>query len=294
MKNAHRVTLAEPAQKYLDALRAGDEDAAAAAVTSFVSRGGSITDVYVQVFTPALARIGDLWRSRKINVAQQKLATQMTLAQMDRLRALERPKPRSSNRALVCCLKGELHSTAARMFADLLRLEGWSVDFLGADVPTGDVVAMAQSRRPHIIAVSVTMPDNLAQVHLLLAALAKLPTAARVIAGGQATLWLTGPKFSDLDLIVAPNLPDGLQLTLGAFRSAPPKAELKDYLKAIGRRIRELRTEAGKTQAQLAEAAGLNRAYIVSVEHGRQNITVGAVLRLANALGVAAADLLAA
>jgi methanogenic corrinoid protein MtbC1/DNA-binding XRE family transcriptional regulator len=293
MRNANRATLAEPAEKYLEALLAGDEDAAAAAVTRFVSRGGSMADVYVEAFTPALTRVGELWRSRKINVAQQKLATQMTLSQMDRLRALERPKPRSTYRALVCCLKGELHSTAARMVTDLLRLEGWSVDVLGADVPTEDVVAMAQSRRPHIIAVSVTMQDNLTQVRSLLAALAKLPKAPRVLAGGQAISRLTR-NFNDLDLIVAPNLREGVQLTLGAFRSAPPRADLRDYLKAIGQRIREIRTEAGQTQAQLAAAAGLNRAYIVSVEHGKQNITMGVAVKIANALGISAAELLTA
>jgi DNA-binding XRE family transcriptional regulator len=179
------------------------------------------------------------------------------------------------------------------MVTDLLRLEGWSVDFLGADVPTEDVVAMAQSRRPHIIAVSVTMQDNLTQVRSLLAALAKLSKAPRVLAGGQAISRLTR-NFGDLDLIVAPNLREGVQLTLGAFRSAPPKAELRDYLKAIGQRIREIRTEAGQTQAQLAAVAGLNRAYIVSVEHGKQNITMGVAVKIANALGISAAELLTA
>jgi transcriptional regulator with XRE-family HTH domain len=43
----------------------------------------------------------------------------------------------------------------------------------------------------------------------------------------------------------------------------------------------------------LAESAGLNRAYIVLVEHGKQNISIGVVIKIANALGVRAEQLLA-
>jgi methanogenic corrinoid protein MtbC1/DNA-binding XRE family transcriptional regulator len=294
MKAAATARLTEPVQRYLDALLAGDEDAASAAVTIFAGKGASTADVYIELLTPGMVRVGDLWRKRKINVAQQKLATQITLSQMDRLRSLAVPKPRSTYRSLVCCVKGELHFTGARMVADLLRLAGWSVDFLGADVPPQDVLAMVQNRRPHLVAVSVTMQSNLAGVRDLLTGLAKLPKPPRVLAGGQASFGLTENKIGDLDLIVAPDLREGLHRVLGAFRSTPPKVELKEYLKAIGQRIRALRTQTGRTQAQLAAAAGLNRAYIVSVEHGKQNITMGVVIKIANALGVSAGELLAA
>ena len=40
------------------------------------------------------------------------------------------------------------------------------------------------------------------------------------------------------------------------------------------------------TQRDLANASGLDRTYISMVEHGKQNLTIGAVLRIADALGV--------
>jgi transcriptional regulator with XRE-family HTH domain len=85
---------------------------------------------------------------------------------------------------------------------------------------------------------------------------------------------------------------DGLNFALSAFRSEPPKTDLQQYLREIGLRIRELRTRTGHTQAQLAQIAGLNRAYIVSVERGKQNISMGVIIKIANALGVAAEHLL--
>ena len=255
--------------------------------------GASISEIYIQLLTPAMVRVGELWRKRKVNVAQQKLATEITLGQMDKLRSLGVTKEKSPHRALVCCIKGEMHSTGARMTADLLRLEGWTVDFLGPDVPTEAIVAMVKNRQPQILALSVTMKSNLRRVRALLAALRKLPGPPKVLIGGQATATLNRWKLRDLDFHVALNLMDGLSFALTAFRRAKPKADLKQYLAAIGQRIRELRTRTGHTQAQLAESADLNRAYIVLVEQGKQNISMGVVVKIANALGVPAEQLLA-
>ena len=52
----------------------------------------------------------------------------------------------------------------------------------------------------------------------------------------------------------------------------------------MGRRIQELRTARGWTQQQLAEAARLDRTYISGLERGKQNPTLGALLRLARSL----------
>jgi methanogenic corrinoid protein MtbC1/DNA-binding XRE family transcriptional regulator len=283
-----------PTERYMDALLAGDEDGTSTAVAGVLADGASIADVYGQVLTPAMVKIGDLWRARKVNVAQQKLATQITLSQMDKLRSLGAASQKWPYRALVCCIQGEMHSTGARMIADLFGLEGWAVDFLGADVPTEDILTMVKHRRPQILALSITMKANLKQVRRLLEVLGKLPEKPKVLIGGQATAPLNQWKVKESDFNVARDLMDGLNIALSAFRSAKPRADLGQYLKEIGQRIRELRTLGGHTQAQLAQSAGLNRAYIVSVESGKQNISMGVVVKIANALGVSVQQLLVA
>jgi transcriptional regulator with XRE-family HTH domain len=56
--------------------------------------------------------------------------------------------------------------------------------------------------------------------------------------------------------------------------------------------VLELRTARGWSQQALAAEAGLDRTYISAVERGRQNLTVGALLSLAQALDTPIADLL--
>ena len=59
----------------------------------------------------------------------------------------------------------------------------------------------------------------------------------------------------------------------------------------FGRRLRELRLERGLSQEKLGELAGLDRTYVSSAEAGRRNVSLKTIYKLAEALGVEAAEL---
>lgn len=58
----------------------------------------------------------------------------------------------------------------------------------------------------------------------------------------------------------------------------------------VGKRVKELRSQLGKSQEELADLAGLDRTYITSVECGRRNISIVNIEKLSNALGVTLKD----
>jgi transcriptional regulator with XRE-family HTH domain len=60
---------------------------------------------------------------------------------------------------------------------------------------------------------------------------------------------------------------------------------------AFGRRVRSLRKACGMSQEQLADAAGLHRTYVSSLERGERNVGLDNVVILARALGVSPAQL---
>jgi transcriptional regulator with XRE-family HTH domain len=67
---------------------------------------------------------------------------------------------------------------------------------------------------------------------------------------------------------------------------------LVDHLpEAVGRRVREARTERGWTLDQFADRSGVSRRMIVNVEAGTTNASIATLLRLASALHVSLADL---
>ncbi|MDI1437627.1 helix-turn-helix domain-containing protein [Polyangium sorediatum] len=64
------------------------------------------------------------------------------------------------------------------------------------------------------------------------------------------------------------------------------KRDAQEFRVRVGARVRELRLHRGITQAQLAEASGLSRGYLSSIERARVNATMIPVYRIAAALDV--------
>ena len=65
------------------------------------------------------------------------------------------------------------------------------------------------------------------------------------------------------------------------------------FLERVGFRVRERRAAAGLTQARLAEKCGLHRTFVGSVERGERNVALLSLRRIAKALRVTPAELLA-
>jgi len=55
---------------------------------------------------------------------------------------------------------------------------------------------------------------------------------------------------------------------------------------SLGAAIRHYRKEAGLSQAQLAEIAGLNRTYLSNLESGKETEQIRRILRVLRQLGV--------
>jgi len=54
----------------------------------------------------------------------------------------------------------------------------------------------------------------------------------------------------------------------------------------IGARIKEIRTKKGFTQEQLSERMEINPKYLSSIERGKENPTLNALIRLSESLNV--------
>ena len=64
-------------------------------------------------------------------------------------------------------------------------------------------------------------------------------------------------------------------------------------LEAIGRQVHDLRKARGMTQEELGAACGLPTSYIGSIERAKKNLTINTLERVADALDVAASELVA-
>jgi transcriptional regulator with XRE-family HTH domain len=70
------------------------------------------------------------------------------------------------------------------------------------------------------------------------------------------------------------------------------KPRIQRHREAFGHRVREHRLALGMSQEELADAAGIHRTYVSSVERGRRNVSLDNIVALAHALRIDPARLL--
>ena len=72
-----------------------------------------------------------------------------------------------------------------------------------------------------------------------------------------------------------------------ALRKRAPDSDAGKALRAqFARNVRQLRTQRGMTQFELAQSAGLGRSFVSQLESGHFSATLETVAALARALGV--------
>jgi len=69
------------------------------------------------------------------------------------------------------------------------------------------------------------------------------------------------------------------------------KQPISDAAGTFGARVRARRNELGKSQERLADDSGLHWTFIGQVERGQRNVSLHNILKLAEALGIDAAEL---
>ena len=137
-----------------------------------------------------------------------------------------------------------------------------------------------------MVGLSITQAEYLPALGAAARTLGRLSPPPTMLAGGAA-LHGRARSASRLGLdAVAPDALVGVQEARRLTSLDAPRESADTYFARLGRQVQELRSRKGWTQQALAEAAALDRTYISGLEPGKQNPTIGALLRLARALAV--------
>ncbi|MEU6298156.1 cobalamin-dependent protein [Streptomyces erythrochromogenes] len=168
-----------------ESVMAFDEAATVAAVLRALDEGAGAEHVLLDVIAAVQGRVGREWAANRITVAQEHAATAIN----DRavaavaLHPSARTEP-TRGRVTVACVDGEWHALPARLLAEVLRIRGWRVDYLGAQVPAPHLVAHLHRTGPDAVALSGSLATRLPAAHATITACQAVGTP--VIVGGAA------------------------------------------------------------------------------------------------------------
>ena len=144
------------------------------------------------VAAPLLRRVGDEWHAGRLTPAQEHLvsSTVHDIA-AESLRGFT-PAP-GAPRMLVATLTGDRHAIGAALVGATAAMEGWSVVYLGADLPGNEIAGAAEASGAALVAVSIVFVEDRARLLGELARLReRLPASVALLVGGTGARELTG------------------------------------------------------------------------------------------------------
>lgn len=175
-------------RRFKQAALAGQDGFTSSLLNQYYSYGLSLVTIAEEIIRPALHDIGEMWRTGKIGVLDEHLATLSTARALAYLKSKIERGHNSSRLALVGCSEGELHRLASSLVRDLLESYGWQVVYLGQHTPLFSFAEAVTRFKPELVCISITMIDNLERAARDYEGLrrAALKQKAKIIIGGAA------------------------------------------------------------------------------------------------------------
>jgi len=171
---------------YARALLAGDEVGAEMAVRDAMDARLTTAQIDDEIIAPALWLVGRLWARGEISVADEHLATEISLRVLTLQREATRTiQDRIGRKALLAAPAGERHTVALQMISNLLRDAGYTVLMLGPDVPAESLAEAACRHEPEVICMTATMPDASDRVAISIREIERGWKGAGYVVGGS-------------------------------------------------------------------------------------------------------------
>lgn len=154
-------------ESYMNHLLAGNRTACRDLIQGELANRVDSTSLYHELLWPAMERVERMFRSDRINVATEHMATRINRSIADQLQLrLPRSGP-NGKRLVITCAEGEPEELGAQMCADMFEARGWNVYFLGGGVPNDEILNLIGQVLPEILLIFGTQPSGVPGVRRL-------------------------------------------------------------------------------------------------------------------------------
>jgi methanogenic corrinoid protein MtbC1 len=134
-----------------------------------------------EIVAPVLERVGAAWEAGDVSVAHEHQLSAGIRARFERLLAEARGGVRG--RAVLACAPDERHELGLLVLATLMRADGWSAVYLGADTPVADAVRLAERVGASVLCLSLALPARASALTAAVEAV-EVPSSLTLVVGG--------------------------------------------------------------------------------------------------------------
>jgi MerR family transcriptional regulator, light-induced transcriptional regulator len=138
-----------------------------------------------EILEPVAIQIGDLWKSGQCSVASEHLISSHLVRRLGRLLDAAQPSNDDAPQVVAACFPDEHHELGLLITAWQVARQGVRVSYLGASLPTSDLMRACRTRRPQAILLSVTRRPLFTRHQPALVRQFASGTMGQVYVGGQ-------------------------------------------------------------------------------------------------------------
>jgi len=204
---------------YTNGLLQGDKEKCTQIVEDLISQKVEIKDIYVELFQRSMYHVGKMWEQGQLSISEEHIGTEITKSLLSKYASKFAADKKVNKTALISCIDKEFHEIGARMAADVFELNGWSTYFLGASMPTREIVKFIEIKKPDVVGLSFNFYMNVLRLFEVIDNIKKHYPTQQIIVGGQ------GVNREEENLLS--KYPD--------IKHFSTVKELDDYLKGFGK-----------------------------------------------------------
>lgn len=149
------------ARRYLNYVLSGNKEEAEGFIFRLLSDGKSVYHIYQKIFMPVQYEVGNKWLKNEISVADEHLATNITISVINQLEYIFAQTPKKGKKLVATTIGRELHSMGIKFVCDFFSMDGWDTYYLGGGTPAEEILKSIDKYEPDVAAFSLTSDSSL-------------------------------------------------------------------------------------------------------------------------------------
>lgn len=173
---------------YTNSLLKGNRDKCLELINEYLKSSPSLTTIYEDVIKRSLYEVGELWEQNKIPIAAEHLATSTTEFLLNHMYKSLGRRNKTGKKSIIAGVEQEFHQIGIKMVMETFERYGWESIFLGANVPTKDLILLIKTTNPDLICLSLSIYNNLPDLKKMIIEIRAAYPTLPIIVGGRAFL----------------------------------------------------------------------------------------------------------